>query len=424
MKSAGKKKNRKEVTVSSRSGHLQFPAGGASRLIVGGYSETGPLQEILLLTEEGVVCLFDGDGENPLDRLEYSGCLLGEEILIHGGLSIDESNEVSIFNDLWAFNLRSKKWALLAEQTAASERCNHVCIAIDADLVLVHGGDCMAPLGDCWVYRRSSNTWQEICSSEDARPPARHSHAGVLSVQDGRRSVVIFGGISLTVQDDESVPVHMNDLWIIDASLSDPSAWTWQRQHCHPLAPSPRDHPAMVCRNSKLIIFGGYGLLEEDSTEHVTAEDEVQDEKQTDPLPRENMIDEKIKCNEEVLTTVFSAMVVSVDSSLAAEVVDDVEKVETDDDEGDGNVSDASSDEITVDYLGDIWLIDLESMESICLSNGEYRGRRGSTLFLSDSSVGRADISDNQKDTYSCFGGFSEDSGFFGIEEINVTISR
>ena len=110
------------------------------------------------------------DTSHPLNRLDYGGCVLGNEVLLLGGMTVDANDQVylpglslkitplanvkfyfhqvSIFNDLWRFSLTSRRWDRIAEEcTQVSERCNHLCLGLDEDRMLVHGGDCMGPLG-------------------------------------------------------------------------------------------------------------------------------------------------------------------------------------------------------------------------------------------------------------------------------------
>ena len=226
----------------ARAGHLvfdmEFP-GHAVHVIVGGYGAEGPLKDVWMYKSgkwSNIFTAKESDENHPLSRMEYSGYLLGNEIFILGGMFIDENNQVSIMNDLWRYNLTSKAWTMIAEESTISERCNHLCVSIDENCFIVHGGDCMGPLADLWTYQKTTNAWSRVMCDMDTSPIARYSHSGYLWQQSASSSkfVVIFGGLTEDA-------LHLNDIWLLNVTSPDCQDWTWHPQVCSPLAPSPRD---------------------------------------------------------------------------------------------------------------------------------------------------------------------------------------
>ena len=239
-------------TDNGRAGHL-FVNSKNSAFIIGGYSE-GPLLDIWQCKESKWTEVKQKVRNNisPLDRIEYSGCVLGNCIMIFGGIQYSsDSGEVSILNDLWLFDVNSKKgnWVCLFDESPAPERSNHVCIALDDDRMLIHGGDCMGVRGDTWIYIKSANLWLEIARNHPNIPCSRHSHSIALWTPLGdptRKCVVVFGGLTSSPQSPREEMLHLNDMWLLDYNSVNPLSWSWQRVDCIGFAPSPRDSPAMV----------------------------------------------------------------------------------------------------------------------------------------------------------------------------------
>lgn len=216
---------------------------------------------------------------SPLPRLEFDGCHLGggggvagtvfapgtSRIFVFGGVQL-EGEQVLILNDLWSLDCSATEisWTLVAEETPCPERAGHVCIALSSDAMFVHGGDCMRPLDDAWIYLAPSNSWVKVAVAPgDPAPHARAQHSAVYCPEI--ESVAIFGG--LFIQDGETV--HLNDLWLLHCPSSSISAgaggalFQWTNISCTDIAPSPRDLPMLsYVDGAGLLILGGFGLRE------------------------------------------------------------------------------------------------------------------------------------------------------------------
>ena len=119
--------------------------------------------------------------------------------------------------------MTSKAWTLIAEEAAISERCNHLCVAIGHDRFIVHGGDCMGPLSDAFVYSKASDTWTPISCPVDESPVARYAHSGCLwHSKAGAVFLVVFGGLTTDA-------VHLNDIWLLNVTSPDVNDWVWHQ---------------------------------------------------------------------------------------------------------------------------------------------------------------------------------------------------
>ena len=388
---------RKGQEPPARAGHLAFDMdfpGHAVHAIVGGYGANGPMKDVWMHKSgkwNNIFTAKEDDENHPLSRMEYSGCILGNEIFILGGMFIDEGDQVSILNDLWSFNLTSKTWKMITEESTISERCNHLCVPLDDDRFVVHGGDCMGPLGDLWLYQKSNNTWSTIPFDLEKCPPARYSHSGCLWHRSaaGSKFVVVFGGLTVDA-------LHMNDIWLLNVTSPDANDWTWHQREFSPLAPSPRDSASVVVIDGTLLIFGGFGLVDLDDDEEEEEEDDV--DNNGDSNGNNDSNDEKghEQDMEEPPITVFH------DTQESA--ISQIGEKET---EGEENVM--------ITYLNDFWSINLESMDSTCLSDegagSMIQARRGACLMKT-----------TDGNNLNIFGGFEEEHGFFGMQEIGFAV--
>ena len=284
-------------------------------MIVGGYNETGPLAEIWIydLARSMWQEIMGGlANKGPLPRVDFDACILGNKVYLFGGMETDETGDQAlIYNDLWSFDLDSRRWVLLNEESPVSERMGHVCVSIDSDHFILHGGDCLGKaFSDLWLYTASSASWQRVHDnvSVDERhavtinaPCARSNHSACLVPEV--RKVALFAGMAPL----DGQPSHMNDFWLLDTSAGSASAamWSWSRiegsssttdpataQQALQQAqeengvgivfPSPSDMPAIAsvptAAGPKLVVLGGFGLQEVDSEDG--AEDEEEDRMQ------------------------------------------------------------------------------------------------------------------------------------------------
>jgi len=304
---------------SGRAGHAMLHHGAAALgneriVVVGGYNETGPLAEIWIydLARNLWSEIMGGyANKGPLPRVDFDACILANKVYLFGGMETD-GEQALIYNDLWSFDLDSRRWTLLNEESPACERMGHVCVSVDNDHFLLHGGDCLGKaFSDLWLYTASSATWQRVHDhvTIDANnvvnfnaPCARSSHSACLISET--RKLAVFGGMA-PIDGELS---HMNDFWLLDISAGcwNTAAWSWMRvegstgrqggpgpgqgqgpglaaaeeamnmsnEH---VFPSPRDMPAIVsvltAVGPKLVVLGGFGLQEVEEEEEEEEEE-------------------------------------------------------------------------------------------------------------------------------------------------------
>ena len=139
-------KSSKSNRPCARTGHLAFESEDCCQVIMGGCAEYGPLADIWIrktqtskwkkvYSGEGYPGSTstpkltqlnqdfhrrDGRAASPMDRIHYSGCMLGGNLYLLGGLVYEDNNQLSILNDLWRFSLSTNTWTLVEEESAGS----------------------------------------------------------------------------------------------------------------------------------------------------------------------------------------------------------------------------------------------------------------------------------------------------------------
>lgn len=255
----GKKVTR--TTPEPRSGHLFLSSEKDETMyVIGGHTELGPQNDVWSYTPSKQTWrLLDNEEmgpQNPLPRFEYDGCIIGSFIYLFGGFQSDDNN-VSILNDLWAFDLENPSWNLVCEESKAPERSGHIVVAIDAGRFIVHGGTCMGARSDLWVHSTVTGHWDEIKSPTE--PCARSMHSAVYCAE--AQTIAIFGGITQVGDDGDLSPQYLNDLWVMRVG-DDADDWQWSMVQYHGIAPSPRDLPVLIAVGSGVMLFGGFGFVE------------------------------------------------------------------------------------------------------------------------------------------------------------------
>jgi hypothetical protein len=379
----GKKKGKKVSAArepSGRAGHLTT-SWGEWMYVGGGYSESGPLSDFWQYQKDGEWKQINfSSKDSPFPRMMSNGCQLGDEVYLFGGIQqFDE--EVLIQNDLWRYDTRSKRWVLLQPESPISERYNHVVASISPHWMLVHGGECSGLLGDCWVYDISTRAFTQVPTPVGHSPCPRSSHSCVFLYP----YLVLFGGVTnssaLSGGDvSESVPVYLNDLWLLDVSAStDPTQWTWRMLPFEGLAPSPRDMASLVDvsdltgRPYSVLLFGGYGLSELDGDQDGAEEQETGGEDGGKAGTEEKIETPIVEASED--TRQCDELAPSLESSLTtpAEASSSLDNLKGDlgvkGEEVDGNEDDGES--VCEAYLDDAWVINVLSgaTEEVTLSS-------------------------------------------------------
>jgi len=344
---------------------------GDEIVLIGGYAEDGPLNDVWRFNSRtstwSEIEITSSSSLNPLPRLEFAGCALGEQVLVFGGMQYD-NEQVLILNDLWT--LRGTNWSLLAEECPCAERAGHVCVAIDADRMLVHGGECMGTIfDDLWLFTASTNAWLRISPaaavaaeagalSSTSWPAGRAAHSACYCPEIS--SIAIFGGYS-------SAAMHyFNDLWLLPVTTAGVGN-QWTLVTFDGIAPSPRDLPGLVCVNEKLIVMGGFGLSE---VEHLDEEEEstlgggggsgggggeAQEESASTDLAAISLEEEGGGASVSTTAAASAPENEEVKKSQASDVAKKTEE------EGEDGEEEEDDDDVEMQYLSDTWLVNIKS---------------------------------------------------------------
>ena len=444
-----------------RSGHL-FLASDADETmyVVGGHNDSGPQNDVWSYQPSSqiweIVDNEESDQQSPFPRFEFDGCMIGSYIYLFGGFQSD-GTDVSILNDLWAFDLEYQSWNLVSDESSAPERSGHVVVAIDDGRFIVHGGTCLGVRADLWVHSTLTGHWDEIISTNV--PCARSMHSAVYCKES--QTLAIFGGITHTTGDNDSPPEYLNDLWVMRLG-DDANDWQWSMIEYQGIAPSPRDLPALVTVDGNILLFGGFGFVETDemTDSDVDHGEIIEDEDDEDQLLVMNGSTMKLETEVKNLdsensdTDIISSAAGCIlsDENILIEGMSDIgleEQIRTETEKPEGpivpetmtfpltsetdenptsgaladNIDDDDDDDdsggIAIDYLLDTWYIDLATGESVevdlpylsapkCLKKGEEDfpsiPRRGCKFVTCATG------------TIISFGGYDGEL-FFGVEE-------
>ena len=121
-----------------------------------------------------------------------------------GGGSTGERKKLAYANDVWSFDVKTKKWRVLCKQPSASstteagasaaaypaKRAGHAsCVTEDKETLFVHGGnDTSRVFSDTWAFDLATHQWREVAI--DGPPRSGHT-LHVLS-----ETLFVFGGLT------------------------------------------------------------------------------------------------------------------------------------------------------------------------------------------------------------------------------------
>lgn len=131
----------------------------------------------------------------------FSVCgLWGDSKLVVGyGIRYSaDFSQVSTFSDLWALDLSTRSWQLLANGTGPSARGDMVS-AVYGDQLLMFGGvsSAFAALSDTWVLDLPTLQWSEL-STDPASPRPSARYGSIFALDNQRGLVFVYGGERIT----------------------------------------------------------------------------------------------------------------------------------------------------------------------------------------------------------------------------------
>lgn len=159
------------------------------------------------------------DSTLPCQRSLHAGAVWRDFLIIFGGY--DGHHRV---NDLYSFDFKASKWAMLANTDAPSPRDRHVAVVFENHLYVFGGFDGLARVNgelgyaislssamirllievifhcfaDLHAYDLERNEWQSVPIARGTPPSPRHSHAAVVYSD----SMFVFGGYDGSYRND------------------------------------------------------------------------------------------------------------------------------------------------------------------------------------------------------------------------------
>jgi hypothetical protein len=177
------------------------------------------------------VFLPPDDTSWPSTRSDAASAVLGNAIVLFGGLGPGAGGSATDLGDQWTFD--GTRWIELSPPTPPpSPRSGATAATLSGSMVLFGGTASGALQGDTWTWNGAA--WSQPSVSA---PPAR-AHASMATLGS---TVVLFGG------DGGSGP--LGDTWLWDGT-------TWTSPSLAS-APSPRSGAAMTAFQGTVVLFGG-----------------------------------------------------------------------------------------------------------------------------------------------------------------------
>jgi len=237
------------------SGHGAAPIRGSRILITFGIQTMAPqrtfatpIQEIDVNTMD-VISSSQFEGEVPQQRYDHTTTKIDDRIYIYGGKNKDDD----ILGDMFYIDLNLNSWNLIEQPLYPI--AGHSSILVNNYLISCFGIGVNAKIiNDCNVFDISINTF--IQSKINEEPPKPRTLSSMVSSEDNKNTVYIFGGI------DENGN-GLNDLYKLDASKIPTLSWSPVNINAKTtndkLIPSGRGaHSAFTIGNTNIMtIWGG-----------------------------------------------------------------------------------------------------------------------------------------------------------------------
>eukprot|EP00753_Platysulcus_tardus_P017014 PLAT6198.1.p2 GENE.PLAT6198.1~~PLAT6198.1.p2 ORF type:complete len:685 (+),score=309.03 PLAT6198.1:30-2084(+) len=240
------------------SGRAQPPAGGSRQSL----PYLSPPLRIPVPVAPGVPCLRPGEAVSSLLQLQSLAARRLDALSTSSATSTStltpkpEEPSPLVMNDMWVYDLKSRRWSMPAQTTAApSPRWLHSMLNYKDDVIIIGGVSNDYILhNDGWKYVPSSNTWTQLTVSGDAaKAPAPREGQAIAVAAGSTPTLYMFGGVSYNY-------MPFADLWKVAVSGS---SITYTKQTDQGLTPPPRWlHTATFIKTTKetsgvVAVFGG-----------------------------------------------------------------------------------------------------------------------------------------------------------------------
>lgn len=191
----------------------------------------------------------------PTPRSNFSLCAHPEkdELILFGG-EFFNGNELTIYNELYFYNIAKDEWKSVRSPAGPAPRCSHqmVSVANDGGQLWIFGGEHPSPsqlqffhYRDLWVYRLAEKKWEKVVAT--GGPSARSGHRMVAM----KKKLYVFGGF----YDSGVSYTYFNDVWMFSMET-----YTWHEIKCEgAIKPAPRSAGCLAATlDGKLLVWGGY----------------------------------------------------------------------------------------------------------------------------------------------------------------------
>ena len=220
---------------------------GERIVLFGGRGASGDLNDVWAFhLESDSWQQLQPSGTRPTPRFSHNALYdaSGQRMLIWSGRSLDASGS-TLLNDVWALDLNTHDWTLLAATTAAPIARYGTAAVFDpvaGHLVSFAGFTTQGRFDDTWRFDPERRTWQDVTAAS-TQPGERCLHAAAFDSQ--RRRMIMFGG--------QRGNAALDDAWALDLATDQ---WT-----ALPSVPATggRKFPAMTYDSSadRVLVFGG-----------------------------------------------------------------------------------------------------------------------------------------------------------------------
>jgi N-acetylneuraminic acid mutarotase len=176
------------------------------------------------------------NGPSPTGRVDHTFTLLGQELVVFGGLHRKE-----VLNDVWTFSLADRVWNALRPGSRPPARFGHTAAPYNQQLIVFGGWDGGKLLGDLWILEPSKG-WKNLTLQHGPCPRYRHTAA---TISD--QYMCIFGGVG----EDQK---KLNDLYLLDMGRM---VWSSVNVLGGKIPTARTFHEASTVGEDRMIVYGG-----------------------------------------------------------------------------------------------------------------------------------------------------------------------
>lgn len=196
-----------------------------------------------------------------LPRSYASGLIIVDTLYVFGGF-VDALQKVT--NDIWSYNITSKRWALQSENGRAGAplpRQGHSAVFYNdttngPSIIFFGGYNGTGGMSDTWQFVLQTTSWVQLTKDSDPLGPVpRWSHSAIFAEDPSR--MIIFGGSFV----GGSINPYYNDVWSLQDAGNSSWNWTQLLPDGDPEGPWRRGGHTSVLSLGRAFTFAGYGMF-------------------------------------------------------------------------------------------------------------------------------------------------------------------